>query len=358
MVDTKFRIFAENSENVYDDTSYDNSNSTNTSSRKYGNKPGTPVDSKLQNTALKTATLISKALLDVIVTNSSLGLSSSEEELEEAILAGLKNIKVNDADKLDGLHSTSFARLAYGNNFTIQPKYNNNILLTYNDKISSAVSADSADTATNLAVVPIFNINGNAINITVGGKTSNNFTVPYATNSNKATMADYTDSDTSKGTINARLLNLGERIANIINGTTVVKKANQDANGDVIHTTYLKKSDVGTIGLTYKRTGLLENRYFGGTSTPITSSEVLDAGNFLFIVKIENNKEIALKGYFSKVANEYSYFVSDGYYKSLDTKIILSCLYAEPQMKMWLSIRNNSQDTNITGTILRVYKLS
>lgn len=152
MVDnTKFRVFAEKSDNVYSDNDYANSNSTGTSSREYGNKTGTPVDSRLQNTALKTATLISKALLDAIVTNENLGLNSSITELKEAILNGLKNIEVNkavEANYLGDYISNDFAKLNEDNNFSVQPKYNSKKLLIETDTINNAKNATNAEKAT------------------------------------------------------------------------------------------------------------------------------------------------------------------------------------------------------------------
>lgn len=152
MVDTKFRVFAENSQNVYSDNDYANSNSDTSSSRKFGNKSGTPVDSRLQNTALKMATMISKAVIDAIVTNKDLGLSSSIDDLKNAILTGLKNIEVNkaiEATYLGDYISNDFAKLNEGNNFSVQPKYNNKKLLIETDTINNALNSTNATNATN-----------------------------------------------------------------------------------------------------------------------------------------------------------------------------------------------------------------
>lgn len=151
MVDTKFRVFAENSQNVYSDNDYANSNSDTSSSRKFGNKSGTPVNSTLQNTALKMATMISKAVIDAIVTNGNLGLSSSIDDLKTAILNGIKNIEVNkaiEANFLGEYTSNDFAKLNEGNNFSVQPKYNSKKLLIETDTINNAKNATNATNST------------------------------------------------------------------------------------------------------------------------------------------------------------------------------------------------------------------
>ena len=93
MADTKFRVFAENSDNIYNDNDYSNSNATgNNSSRTNGNQPNTLVESKMINTALKMATMIAKALIDALTDSTDLGLSSSVDTLKSEILKKVENL--------------------------------------------------------------------------------------------------------------------------------------------------------------------------------------------------------------------------------------------------------------------------
>lgn len=88
-------------------------------------------------------------------------------------------------------------------------------------KAASATTADSATTATNLSTKPSLAKSGNNITVTAGGKTSDAFTVPYATSAGSATTA-------------------GTCTGNAATAT----KATQDASGNTITSTYATKSSI------------------------------------------------------------------------------------------------------------------
>lgn len=220
MVDTKFRVFAENSQNVYSDNDYANSNSDTSSSRKFGNKSGTPVNSTLQNTALKMATMISKAVIDAIVNNKDLGLNSTVEELKEAILEGLKSIKVENsinADKLNNIDANSYVRLDTNNNFTVQPKYNNKKLLIETDTINNATNSTNATNATN------------ATNYK-DGSSNKNIANEFSSQKLKLTELENTSQNISMDIqdIQSRLNNLGFKEGSIVyrTSTTTAEQSN------------------------------------------------------------------------------------------------------------------------------------
>lgn len=217
MVDTKFRVFAEESNNVYNDNDYANSNSDTSSSRKFGNKSGTPVNSTLQNTALKMATMISKAVIDAIVTNENLGLSSSIDDLKTAILSGLKNIEVLkaiEANYLGEYTSNDFAKLNEVNNFSVQPKYNNKKLLIESDTINNALNSTNATNATNYK----------------DGSSNKNIANEFSSQKLKLTELENTSQNISMDIqdIQSRLNNLGFKEGSIVyrTSTTTAEQSN------------------------------------------------------------------------------------------------------------------------------------
>lgn len=81
----KFQVYAENGSNVYGDEAY-----ASDTERSNGSVAATPISSKLMNTALKTASLISVAVIDALVNVSgsqsgSAGLSDTKAQLTQTI---------------------------------------------------------------------------------------------------------------------------------------------------------------------------------------------------------------------------------------------------------------------------------
>lgn len=95
----------------------------------------------------------------------------------------------------------------------------------YAKRANVAATAESATIATNLSNAPSIAANGSAIKVTVGGKTSNTFTVPYATISSTATNLTAAPSITTAGSGKAIQITVGGKTST---STIIPYAANSD----------------------------------------------------------------------------------------------------------------------------------
>lgn len=82
----KFKVYAENSTNIYNDSEYDASNE-----RINGSQPATPVVSKLMNTALKSVSMVTEAFMNVVTQTQvdDVGVQSAQSTIVDYITQGL-----------------------------------------------------------------------------------------------------------------------------------------------------------------------------------------------------------------------------------------------------------------------------
>lgn len=92
MPETKFKIFGENTTNIYNDEDYSASEGDSTQSgRLNGAQPNTLISSKLFNTVLRGNSLAVKALMDTISATNLIGPNSNLNDVVAAINEGLKS---------------------------------------------------------------------------------------------------------------------------------------------------------------------------------------------------------------------------------------------------------------------------
>ena len=97
MAETKFKVFAENTTNIFSDNDYAASVGDSTQSgRENGAQPNTLIPSKLVNTALRGDSLVVKALIDLLSNDSNIGPNSSLSDVANAISTGLTTFVTNN----------------------------------------------------------------------------------------------------------------------------------------------------------------------------------------------------------------------------------------------------------------------
>lgn len=157
-----FKVFAQNSSNLVTDAEW----STN-AERTSGFISGAVSKSANVNTAIKSNSLVTVALMDFIATygtgTRSLGLTSSTTDIKDALLNVLQN----------NFSFVSTANQQLGDTLSLK-------MFNSTAKNITVTNSAHANSTANLDAAGQLGTRGDEIFVTVGGKKSNDLTVPYA----------------------------------------------------------------------------------------------------------------------------------------------------------------------------------
>lgn len=175
---SNFLQFAENSTNVYSTNEYNALNERST-----GFQPNTVISSKAMNTAIKSATLVTTALMEVVSYSQGVdvGVDSQQSNVVSYIRAGLMTLVNSNIF----FNVTRQENQVNGDVYTIQVGNTGNIKTINITNAAYAYEAhDVSETINGIAISEIFESNGSTVKLASNAS--------YATTSNTATNATNT----------------------------------------------------------------------------------------------------------------------------------------------------------------------